>query len=134
MQQSITSAVDGNGNPVQSGGSTTSTSITFTVQATAGSNPIAGFQCSIDGGPFNNCNANNQNQITFNNLASGHEHIIKIRTVDSQGNVDPTPTTFFWFVAQPNNNIANGGFGRALMNGLNIPVENRYGLNPGRTS
>jgi hypothetical protein len=27
-----------------------------------------------------------------------------------------------------------GGFGRALMNGLDIPVENRYGLNPGRTS
>jgi hypothetical protein len=27
-----------------------------------------------------------------------------------------------------------GGFGRALMNGLDIPVENRYGLNPRRTS
>ena len=25
-----------------------------------------------------------------------------------------------------------GGFGRALMNGLGIPVENRFGLNPGR--
>ena len=27
-----------------------------------------------------------------------------------------------------------GGFGRALMNSLDIPVENRYGLNPARTS
>jgi hypothetical protein len=27
-----------------------------------------------------------------------------------------------------------GGFGRALMNGLGIPVENRFGLNPGRTA
>ena len=27
-----------------------------------------------------------------------------------------------------------GGFGRSLMNGLGIPVENRFGLNPGRTS
>jgi hypothetical protein len=27
-----------------------------------------------------------------------------------------------------------GGFGRALMNALGIPVENRYGLNPGRTA
>jgi len=27
-----------------------------------------------------------------------------------------------------------GGFGRAMMNGLGIPVENRYGLNPGRTA
>jgi hypothetical protein len=26
-----------------------------------------------------------------------------------------------------------GGFGRALMDGLGIPVKNRYGLNPGRT-
>ena len=27
-----------------------------------------------------------------------------------------------------------GGFGRALMNGLGIPVKNRFGLNPGRTA
>jgi len=27
-----------------------------------------------------------------------------------------------------------GGFGRAIMNALGIPVENRYGLNPGRTA
>jgi hypothetical protein len=27
-----------------------------------------------------------------------------------------------------------GGFGRTLMNALGIPVENRYGLNPGRTA
>ncbi len=27
-----------------------------------------------------------------------------------------------------------GGFGRALMNGLGIPIENRFGLNPGRTA
>lgn len=27
-----------------------------------------------------------------------------------------------------------GGFGRALMNGLGIPVENRFGLNPGRAA
>jgi hypothetical protein len=27
-----------------------------------------------------------------------------------------------------------GGFGRALMNGLGIPVENRFGLNPGRSA
>lgn len=27
-----------------------------------------------------------------------------------------------------------GGFGRALMNGLGIPIENKFGLNPGRTT
>ncbi|HEY6536550.1 MAG TPA: hypothetical protein VIY08_12245 [Candidatus Nitrosocosmicus sp.] len=109
----ITSAVDDNGNPVSNGGSTP-TSITFTVQATAGSNPLDGFQCSLDGGSLNNCNTNNQNQITFNNLTPGQEHIIKIRAVNSQGNVDSAPATFFWFVMRQspsNNTTSTGGFG-----------------------
>jgi len=69
----ITSAVDGNGNPVQNGNSTTSTSIAFTVQTTAGSN-VAGLQCSIDGGQFNKCTTNNQNQISIDNLTSGRAY------------------------------------------------------------
>jgi YVTN family beta-propeller protein len=48
----ITSAVDGNGNPVPNAGSTPSPSITFQVTATPGTNPIAGFQCSLDNSPF----------------------------------------------------------------------------------
>ena len=36
----ISSVVDGNGNLVQNGGSTVSTSITFRVTATTGTNPV----------------------------------------------------------------------------------------------
>lgn len=82
--------------------------ITFTVQAASDTDPIAGFQCSLDNGPFNNCNANNQNEITFSNLESNQEHTIKIRAVDVHGNVESTSATFSWFVTQqspPNNNI-----------------------------
>lgn len=85
----ITSAVDCNGNQVQNGGSTTSTSITFTVQATAGSNSIAGFQCSLDNGPICNCNT----PITYNNLSTGL-YTFKVQAVDNHGNVDSTPVTF----------------------------------------
>ncbi len=114
----ITSAVDGNNNPVSNGGSTTSTYITFTVQATAGSNPITGFQCSLDGGQFNNCNANSQNQITFNNLAAGQQYTIKIRAVDSQGNVDPTPASFSWTILTPVQGAQNI---ITTINGMNLP-------------
>ena len=54
-QTTITSAIDGNGNPVQNGGSTSSTSIKFQVTATAGTNAIAGFECSLDGSTFSTC-------------------------------------------------------------------------------
>ncbi len=54
-QTTITSATDGNGQPIQNGGSTLSTSITFYVTAKQGTNPISGFQCSLDSGAFNSC-------------------------------------------------------------------------------
>ena len=97
----ITSAVDGNNNPVSNGGSTSSTSITFTVQAPAGSNPVAGFQCSLDNSPFSSCGiaTNNAGTITFNILVKG-SHTVKIVAVDSQGNVDSTPATFSRFITQ----------------------------------
>ena len=109
----ITSAKDGNGNPVQNDGSTTSISITFTVRATAGTNPIAGFQCSLDNNPFSPCGTPNANPttITYNSLQPG-QHVFKVRALDTQGNVDPTPATFSWFVTQqspPNNNTTTIG-------------------------
>jgi DNA-binding beta-propeller fold protein YncE len=48
IQTTINSATDGNGNPVDNGGSTVSTSITFQVTATSDSNPVAGFECSLE--------------------------------------------------------------------------------------
>ena len=97
----ITSAIDGNGAAVQSGGSTLSTSITFQVTATADTNPIAGFQCSLDNSPFSSCATNNPATISYNNLAVGQQHTFTVRAVDTQGNVDPNPATFSWIVVQP---------------------------------
>ncbi len=97
----ITSAVDGNGNAVQNGGSTASTSITFQVTATAGSNPIAGYQCSLDGSTFSSCATTSPATISQNNLATG-QHTFAVRAVDTQGNVDPTPATFSWTIITPN--------------------------------
>jgi hypothetical protein len=96
----ITSATDGNGAAVQSGGSTVSTSITFQVTATPGTNPIAGFQCTLDGSSFSSCSTNNPATISYNNLAVG-QHTFAVRAVDTQGNVDPTPASFTWTILTP---------------------------------
>ena len=92
-QTRITSAADANGNAVQRGGSTVSTSITFQVTATPGTNPIAGFQCSLDGSAFSSCATNNPATISYNNLAIG-QHTFIVRAADTRGNPDANPTTF----------------------------------------
>jgi YVTN family beta-propeller protein len=94
----ITSATDGNGNLVQNDGFTTSIPIIFHVTATQGTNPIADFQCSLDGSSFSSCATSNPNTITYNNLAAGQHHTFKVRAVDKQGNIDTTPATFSWKV------------------------------------
>jgi hypothetical protein len=99
-QTTITSTTDGNGNPVQNGGSTVSTSITFQVSATAGTDPISGFQCSLDGGAFSTCAPIIPYTVSYNNLAAGR-HALAVRAVDTQGNTDPDPATFSWTVLTP---------------------------------
>ena len=99
-QTRITSAADANGNAVQRGGSTVSTSITFQVTATPGTNPIAGFQCSLDGSAFSSCATNNPATIHYNNLAIG-QHTFIVRAADTRGNPDANPTTFSWTVLTP---------------------------------
>ena len=100
----ITSVVDGNGAALQSGGSTVSTSITFQVTATPGTNPIAGFQCSLDNSQFTSCATTSLGTISYNNLAAG-QHKFAVRAVDTQGNTDPTPATFSWTVLTPTQGI-----------------------------
>jgi YVTN family beta-propeller protein len=98
---SITSAIDGNNNPVQNSGSTISTSITFQVSATPGSNPISGFECSLDNSAFSTCGANtnpNSGTVSYNNLGAGQQHTFKVRAADTQGNKDPSPATFSWTI------------------------------------
>lgn len=103
----ITSAVDGNGNPVQDGGSTASTSITFHVTATSGSSPVVGFQCSLDGEPFSTCASTNPATINYDNLESGQEHTFEVQAVDTEGTKDPTPDTFSWTILTPKQAIQN---------------------------
>jgi hypothetical protein len=81
----ITSAADGDGNPIQDGGSTASSSITFHVTATPGSSPVAGFQCSLDGEPFSTCARTNPATINYDNLESGQEHTFQVLAVDTEG-------------------------------------------------
>lgn len=100
-QTTINSATDGNGNPVEDGGSTVSTAITFQVTATPGANPIAGFECSLDGQPFSTCANTNPATINLNDLAAGQRHTFSVRAVDTQGNKDPNPDTFRWTVLTP---------------------------------
>jgi hypothetical protein len=89
----ITSAVDGNDTPVQNGGTTSSSSIKIAFTATQGSNPIAGFQCSLDNSTFSSCSS----PAAFNNLAAG-PHKFAVVAVDNAGNKDPSQATFSWTV------------------------------------
>ena len=102
----ITLAADGNGNTVQNQSSTVSTSITFQVTATKGTNPLAGFQCSLDSIAYEPCTVTDSGLITYNNLAAGQQHTFKVRAVDTHGNVDPLSSTFIWtdLITSPSNN------------------------------
>ena len=67
----IASAIDSNGNPVHKGGSTISISIIFQVASTPGSNPITGFECSLDTSSFSTCATTNPGTVSYNNLTAG---------------------------------------------------------------
>ncbi len=100
-QTTINSATDGDGNPVEDGGSTVSTAITFQVTATPGTNPVADFECSLDGQPFSKCSSSNPATINIDDLGAGQLHTLSVRAVDTQGNKDPNPDTFSWTVLTP---------------------------------
>jgi YVTN family beta-propeller protein len=103
----ITSSIDGNNNPVLNGGSTVSTSITFQISATPGTNPVAGFECSLDDSAFSTCATTNPGTVSYDNLAAGQQHTFEVRAADTQGNKDPTPATFTWTIITPQQEIQN---------------------------
>jgi YVTN family beta-propeller protein len=80
----ITSAVDGNGATITNGSTTFSSSIRFTFTATAGTNPVASFECSLDNSTFSSCSSPS----TLTTLAG--KHTFQVRAVDTSGNKDPT--------------------------------------------
>ena len=83
-------ATDGDGKTLMNNRSTRSTSITFTFGGTDNI-AIAGFQCSLDGEAFSDCTSG----INLTGLSAGN-HNFQVRTLDTSGNVDPTPSSFSW--------------------------------------
>lgn len=92
----ITSAIDGNNNPVQNGGSTASNRITFQFTASGGTPPIT-FECSLDNYAFSSC----ASPITYSKLIIGYDHTFEVRALDTSGNKDSTPASFSWKVHTP---------------------------------
>jgi hypothetical protein len=97
-QTTITSATDGDGNALQNGSTTFSKTISVQVRATQGSNPISGFECSIDNKPFSMCANTNPATINFNNLTAGQQHTVAVRAIDNVANTDPNPATLRWTI------------------------------------
>ncbi len=83
-------ATDGDGKTLMNNRSTRSTSITFTFGGTDNI-AVAGFQCSLDGEAFSDCTSG----INLTGLSAGN-HNFQVRTFDTSGNVDPTPSSFSW--------------------------------------
>ena len=103
----VTSAIDGNNTPVQNGGSTVSTSNRLQISAIPGTNPVAGFECSLDGSAFSTCATTNPGTISYDNLVAGQQHAFEVRAVDTLGNKDPTPATFTWTIITPQQAVQN---------------------------
>ncbi|MGE5527305.1 MAG: PKD domain-containing protein [Methanosarcina sp.] len=55
---------------------------------------VAGYQCRIDGGPFEQCP---EGEKSYSELADG-PHNFQVRAVDAVGNVDPSPAARNWTV------------------------------------
>jgi hypothetical protein len=54
---------------------------------------VAGFECRIDGGPFETCSSPQ----TYTDLADGSHHF-ELRAIDQVGTVQPEPFTYTWTV------------------------------------
>ncbi|HEY7080890.1 MAG TPA: YncE family protein, partial [Nitrososphaeraceae archaeon] len=90
-QITITSAIDGNNNPVANLSSTSSNQITFQFTASGGTPPIR-FECSLDNSAFSSCS----NPVTYTNLAVG-QHTAQFRATDSTALQAPS-VAFTWQV------------------------------------
>lgn len=117
-------ATDGNGSAVNGGGSTLSTSVTFTF---SGSDAVgvAGFQCSLDGSAYAPCSSPRAYP-----ALTRSRHVFRVRALDRAGNVDPSPVSLTWTVLTPAQAIQNllttiesMGLPRAVANSLSAPLE-----------
>ena len=67
----------GNGATVKNGSNTLSTSIQITFTRQPGTNPIAGFQCSLDGSEFSSCTS----PFVAKNLEAGKQYTFQVMAV-----------------------------------------------------
>jgi hypothetical protein len=90
----ITSATDGNKSAITNGGSTRSSSMTFTFSGNdTGGAEIDHIECSIDGASFSACDT----PLQFTNLTIG-AHTFEVRAEDKVGNEGQKPTAFLWTI------------------------------------
>jgi hypothetical protein len=93
----ITSATDGNKSAITNGGSTRSSSMTFTFSGNdIGGAEIDHIECSIDGASFSACDT----PLQFTNLTIG-AHTFEVRAEDKVGNEGQMPTAFLWTITSP---------------------------------
>ncbi|MFB5601204.1 MAG: hypothetical protein ACE5SW_13370, partial [Nitrososphaeraceae archaeon] len=119
----ILTHIDGNNINVPFGGTTISTSITFTYDDTNPGNPLNTiFQCSLDNGPIETTDCTSGKTITYTGLSVGfHTFDVAVCLVPGSGdpNCDTTPAHWEWFVGSDtfitsaidgqNNFVANFG-------------------------
>jgi hypothetical protein len=75
------------------GGSTATTAATFSFSSSESGST---FQCSLDGGAYEQCTS----PATYQGLAPA-DHQLAVRAIDAAGNVDPTPATRAWTITAP---------------------------------
>jgi hypothetical protein len=75
------------------GGSTATTAATFSFSSSESGST---FQCSLDGGAYQQCTS----PATYQGLAPA-DHQLAVRAIDAAGNVDPTPATRAWTITAP---------------------------------
>ena len=98
LNTTLAFSIDGLGNDVTNGSTSTSDKITFGFNDTADPSSVRrGYECSLDGSEFVLCISPQ----TFDKLQPKSEHIFEVRGVDEYGNVEQSPAKYVWLVGEP---------------------------------
>ncbi|RPH69297.1 hypothetical protein EHM76_07215, partial [bacterium] len=89
----ISNVTDGNRTSISNGSNTRFNSATFAFSGNDTGVGISNFECSLDNSNFTTCSS----PVQATNLTDG-DHTVTIRSQDSVGNVDISPSSFSWTV------------------------------------